>query len=316
MSALVQSSPHRIVRLGLVAGLLASGQLARADGTVDLAWVAANTAIDEGPKDGTFDTFAELNFGSVVDNGWTSFRTALEFSLAGLPPDSTLTSAKLRFVLSAWEGVRYLAVHAYPGDGAVTLADFSKDGFAGAATVTFIGVSTVEVDVTDAVRALAASGATHVGLTVREDPPNAPNYLIMFMEMRELAGPVLSIAYSTTAPPVEPAPCVLSPSPALLWPPRHQLVPIELRTSASDGCAGAILSGCVVVSSEPEDAAGDGATSPDVAWADGELSLRAERAGDGHGRTYTITCDATNAAGSVTRASGVVTVPHDARPRQ
>lgn len=317
MSALVHSTPHRIARLGLVAGLLAGGQLARADGTLDLAWIAANTATDEGPQDGIFDAFAPFNFGSVNDNGWTSFRTAMEFSLAGLPPASTITSAKLRFVLSAWEGTRFIAVHAYPGDGVVTLDDFSRDGLAGAATVTFVGVGTLEIDVSDAVRALASTGATHVGLALREDPPNAPNYLVMNVEMREVAAPVLRIAYSTTAPPVEVQPlCVLSPSPSLLWPPRHQLVPIELRTSASDACAGAILSSCVVVSSEPEDAFGDGATTPDVAWVDGELHLRAERAADGHGRTYAITCDATDAAGNATQASGIVTVPHDARPRQ
>jgi hypothetical protein len=101
MSALAHSTPQRIVRLGLVAGLLAGGQLARADGTLDLTSVAANTATDEGPQDGTFAAFAPFNFGSVNDNGWTSFRTALEFSLSGLPPASALTSAKLRFVLSA-----------------------------------------------------------------------------------------------------------------------------------------------------------------------------------------------------------------------
>src|SRR5512133_1627330 len=117
MSALVHSTPHRIARLGLVAGLLAGGQLARADGTLDLPWIAANTATDEGPQDGTFDAFVPLNFGSVNDNGWT------------------ITSAKLRFELGAWEGTRSIAVHAYPGDGAVTLADFSRDGYAGSAAV-------------------------------------------------------------------------------------------------------------------------------------------------------------------------------------
>jgi hypothetical protein len=138
----------------------------------------------------------------------------------------------------------------------------------------------------------------------------------MNVEMREVAAPVLSIAYSTTAPPVEVQPlCVLSPSPSLLWPPRHQLLPIELRT-AGDACAGVIGPSCVVVSSEAEDATGDGATSPDVAWLDGELHLRAERAADGHGRTYAITCDVRDAAGDVTEASGIVTVPHDARPRR
>jgi len=45
--------------------------------TVNLSFMSADTAVDDGPQDGVFDTFRPLNLGSVVNNGWTSFRTAL-----------------------------------------------------------------------------------------------------------------------------------------------------------------------------------------------------------------------------------------------
>ena len=65
-----------------------------------------------------------------------------------------------------------------------------------------------------------------------------------------------------------------------------------------------------ITSSEPVNGMGDGDTAPD--WAvTGNLSaqLRAERSGDGDGRTYTIVTACTNSAGTARRAS-IVTVPH------
>ena len=41
------------------------------------------------------------------------------------------------------------------------------------------------------------------------------------------------------------------------------------------------------------------------------LLLRAERAGPGNGRVYTITVDSTDRAGNSTTSSVAVTVPHD-----
>jgi len=41
------------------------------------------------------------------------------------------------------------------------------------------------------------------------------------------------------------------------------------------------------------------------------VSLRAERAGNGNGRTYTISATATDAAGNTASATGTCVVPHD-----
>ena len=46
-------------------------------------------------------------------------------------------------------------------------------------------------------------------------------------------------------------------------------------------------------------------------WQNGNLSLRAERAGTAGDRIYTITCTAKDASGNTSVAKTTVTVPHD-----
>ena len=65
-----------------------------------------------------------------------------------------------------------------------------------------------------------------------------------------------------------------------------------------------------VSSNEPADGPGDGDMSPD--WeitGDLTLRLRAERAGTGSGRAYTITVEARDASGNTTIQTVVVSVP-------
>jgi hypothetical protein len=106
----------------------------------------------------------------------------------------------------------------------------------------------------------------------------------------------------------------LEAAPAVLWPPDHRLVPIDLAAAASDGCDPAPALGCEVASSEADDGLGDGDTPGDVVRdADGRLWLRAERSGAGGGRVYTVTCFATDAAGNTGSAAAQVVVPHSMR---
>lgn len=72
------------------------------------------------------------------------------------------------------------------------------------------------------------------------------------------------------------------------------------------------------MSDEPDNAKGngDGNTVNDIQGADIStedyfFSLRAERAGKGDGRVYTITYTATDACGNSASASATVTVPHN-----
>jgi hypothetical protein len=87
----------------------------------------------------------------------------------------------------------------------------------------------------------------------------------------------------------------------------------------SDRCDPAATARLVsVVSSEPDDAPGDGdgrttgdVMGADVGTPDGEVLLRAERSGDGPGRSYELTYAARDASGNSASALTVVTVPHD-----
>ncbi|KPK75740.1 MAG: hypothetical protein AMJ79_09915, partial [Phycisphaerae bacterium SM23_30] len=63
-----------------------------------------------------------------------------------------------------------------------------------------------------------------------------------------------------------------------------------------------------------DDTPGDGHTINDIqVMPDGSIYLRAERSGLGGGRIYTLTFQAADASGNITRQSTIVTVPHDHR---
>jgi hypothetical protein len=109
------------------------------------------------------------------------------------------------------------------------------------------------------------------------------------------------------------APVVGAPSPSLvtLWPPNHQMVDVTINYTATDNCPGlnCVLS---VSSNEPVTGTGDGDTQPDWEVVDAHhLRLRAERAGNGTGRIYTITLTCTDAAGHVVTKNTNVLVAHN-----
>jgi hypothetical protein len=83
--------------------------------------------------------------------------------------------------------------------------------------------------------------------------------------------------------------------------------------SVSDNCPISINDVVIelVASDEPDDGLGDGDTNNDIViGADcRSVQLRAERAGTGDGRVYTITLLLRDSGGAVTRADFVVSVP-------
>ncbi|HJS17829.1 MAG TPA: hypothetical protein VJ785_03720 [Anaerolineales bacterium] len=179
----------------ILIGVLLLATPAQADGN-SLNFVSAATGVDNGPQDGVFDSFTTLNLGSVNNNGFTSFRTAFEFSLSSFPPGSVITSARLTLLLSNFEGTRAIEVHGYAGDGSVQLSDFALNGRVATASVGPGGTQTLNIDVTPFVAELVENGRTFAGFTVREDPPNTSNFGVMRLE--GLPGsPVLSVESST-----------------------------------------------------------------------------------------------------------------------
>jgi hypothetical protein len=120
----------------------------------------------------------------------------------------------------------------------------------------------------------------------------------------------VSISVRDVAPPEIQS---VEPSRDSLWPPNHRMVPVEVRVNVTDNCDDAPE--CTVVdvdSDESEDSQGDGHTEPDTAIT-GALSvlLRAERAGPGDGRIYTIRVRCRDDDGNISRSQTQVRVPHD-----
>jgi hypothetical protein len=146
---------------------------------------------------------------------------------------------------------------------------------------------------------------------------------------------VLITVVDTSAPEV-----MVTTDKALLWPPKHAMLPVTISILATDACSDPdeILPITVrVSSSEPDDAQGngDGSTRGDVNGLDGyatpvdvtsgfcydagtglwtgTVRLRAERGGTGHGRKYTIDVQAMDSNGNASTTSCCVVVPHDRR---
>jgi hypothetical protein len=138
-----------------------------------------------------------------------------------------------------------------------------------------------------------ALGATPVLLTVM-DPSGATSQASANVKVVDGTPPsVTGVAVSQTS----------------LWPPDHRMVDMTVTYNTSDNCSAA---GCVltVSSNQPVNGTGDGNTSPDWQVIDAHhIRLRAERAGTGGDRIYTITVTCTDAAGNSTVKQATVVVP-------
>jgi len=101
----------------------------------------------------------------------------------------------------------------------------------------------------------------------------------------------------------------VTPSMSYLWPPNHQLETVGLRYQVT-GDGGPYACSVGVASNEPVNGTGDGDTYPDwVLSTDTSVRLRAERAGTGSGRVYTLTVTCQDAFGYWAAKNTTVTVP-------
>lgn len=99
--------------------------------------------------------------------------------------------------------------------------------------------------------------------------------------------------------------------PAVLWPPNHKWVDVTTGYQVEDQC-GPVTTSLHVTSNEPVDGTGDGDTAPDWEVVNDHLvRLRAERAGTGSGRIYTIIVTATDSVGQSANGTVAVQVPHN-----
>jgi len=100
-----------------------------------------------------------------------------------------------------------------------------------------------------------------------------------------------------------------SATPSSLTPPNHKLVNVTVSYTATDNC-GPVTNTLTVTSNEPINGTGDGDSSPDWIVVDShQVQLRAERAGTGTGRIYTITIKSTDSSGNYSTKAVEVAVP-------
>jgi len=146
-------------------------------------------------------------------------------------------------------------------------------------------------------------GTTNVTLTVSDGMLNATDTVV--------------IKVVDTTPPT----ITVSVSPDDLWPPNHKYVEVTTTVTVHDICDPSPKITLVsVTSNEPDNAngIGDGNTTDDIVIVvntnvigdNFTFNVRAERAGNGSGRIYTITYRATDASGNSAQASATVTVNH------
>ena len=124
-------------------------------------------------------------------------------------------------------------------------------------------------------------------------------------------GITITIPNDTTPPIIS-----VTLSPDVLWPPNHKMIEISASVTISDDVDPSptfVLTS--IESNEPDNGKGDGNTvgdiqGDDLGTPDVSFQLRAERAGGGDGRIYTVTYTATDASGNSASGSATVTVPH------
>lgn len=133
----------------------------------------------------------------------------------------------------------------------------------------------------------------------------------------DASGNTASCSFTITVNDVEP-PAIndLFVTPPVLWPPNHKMKNVTVNYTSTDNCPGPISCNITVTSDEPENGTGDGDEAPD--WDvlnDHHLKLRAERAGNGDGRVYTIKVTCTDQYGNSTDSIRTVLVPKNMSAR-
>jgi hypothetical protein len=103
-------------------------------------------------------------------------------------------------------------------------------------------------------------------------------------------------------------------STTMLWPPNHALVRVAISGVSDPDNDQVTITVTGVTQDEPVQGQGDGDTSPDAVIQEGQVLLRAERAGGGNGRVYQVHFTAADGHGGTCAGTVSVCVPHERKP--
>jgi photosystem II stability/assembly factor-like uncharacterized protein len=144
--------------------------------------------------------------------------------------------------------------------------------------------------------------------------PGIPESATIRITSNDPTVPFADVPVSGTLETTPPIINNLTAAPKVLPKPNHKMVPVTVTVAVTDNCDVSVAQSCridSVVSNEPVSGTGEGDTEPD--WEiTGSLSvnLRAERAGSGTGRIYTVFVRCTDNAGNSSGTATQVMVPH------
>ncbi len=127
-------------------------------------------------------------------------------------------------------------------------------------------------------------------------------------KLADLQGTVFTVSLTDV---IAPTIAAIAASPNTITANNHKMVPVVVTVDASDNFATPLRKRIIsVTSNEPVNGTGDGDAAPD--WeitGNLTLNLRAERAGTGNGRIYTIAVEVRDAAGNKSTGAVTVSVP-------
>jgi len=135
------------------------------------------------------------------------------------------------------------------------------------------------------------------------------------LEVSDGANPLVVKTATVTVQDSQAPTLAPTPSVAMLWPPNHTLCPVTIYANAYDNGGGAITLGATVACNEEPGAEPDWYIDSIDNAGTISLRLRAERAGAGDGRIYTVTVTATDASGNQSSSAVTICVPHDRRKK-
>jgi hypothetical protein len=182
-------------------------------------------------------------------------------------------------------------------------------------TAQFSGNITVCIDYSD----VTYTDVTQLQLFHYENDTWTPITTFNDIIGKKICGAVTSFSFFAVFEETQsPLPPVLNPvaDHTVLWPPNHKMVDIVIETNVSSPDGSPVTLSAVVSSNEPVNGAGDGDRAPD--WTEPAISqdneeirlqLRAERAGTGTGRVYTVSVTAAGQSGPSTTVDIQIVVP-------